>query len=465
MAALLLVSGLRRRRAHMRVRGRELRDVIVVGGGFGGLTAVRALAGAPARVTLLDRCNHHLFQPLLYQVATAALNPGDITAPLRSVLRNQANVEVMLAEVAAVEPDAQTVLLTDGTRLPYDYLVLAAGTTHSYFGHEDWELLAQGLKSIEDAVEIRRRILLAFERAEREKDPTRRRHYLNFVIVGGGPTGVELAGAISEIARHTLLSDFKHIDPESARVILVEGAPRLLPSYSEPVSTAARNQLERLGVAVHTGERVTTIDEGGVTIGERERVPARTVLWGAGVAAVPLARSLGVPLDRAGRVKVNRDLTVPGHPEIMVVGDLAAVEQAGGATVPGLAPAAIQEGRHAAQNVRRAIEGKPRLAFRYWDKGSLATIGRAAAVAQVGRFHFSGLPAWLAWLVIHIYFIIGFRNRVAVMLQWAWSYATFRRGSRLITDTAEQWRYIQERRAPAPPDAEPPAEPAGALPH
>jgi NADH:ubiquinone reductase (H+-translocating) len=431
-------------------RSASLPHVVIVGGGFGGLEAARALEGAPVRVTLVDRRNHHLFQPLLYQVATAALNPADISAPIRHVLRAQRNAEVVLAEVVAVEPGARRLRLADGA-IPYDFLVVATGATHSYFGNERWAPLAPGLKTVEDALEIRRRILLAFERAERETDPIARDALLTFVIVGAGPTGVELAGALSEIARHTLTRDFRHIAPESARVILVEALPTVLPAYPHRLQGAARRQLERLGVEVRTGAKVTRIDAEGVTVGD-ERIPARTVLWGAGVAASPLARTLGAPLDRAGRVEVLPDLTLPGHPEIAVVGDLAAVRQEDGAPVPGVAPAAMQEGRHAAENVVRTLAGRPRRPFRYRDKGSLATIGRAAAVARVGGLEFSGLAAWLAWLLVHVFFLIGFRNRVAVMLQWAWSYVTFSRGARLITDTAEQWRLVADRRAPAPPD-------------
>jgi NADH dehydrogenase len=431
---------------------------VIVGAGFGGLTAARALDGAPVRVIVVDRRNHHLFQPLLYQVATAALNPADIAAPVRRVLRRQENAEVVLGEVTEVVPDRRLLRLDDGTELRYDFLVLAAGATHSYFGHEaDWAPLAPGLKTVEDAVEIRRRVLLAYELAEREPDPGFRRALLTFVVVGAGPTGVELAGALAEIARYSLAADFRHIKPESVRVVLIEAMPSVLPPYPPRLQAAARRQLERLGVEVRTGARVTRIDEAGVTVGD-ERIAARTVLWGAGVSASPIARSLGVSLDRAGRVEVLADLTVPGRPEIAVIGDLAAVAlRDGKGLVPGVAPAAIQEGAHAAENVRRALRGEPLLPFRYRDKGSLATIGRAAAVAQIGRAQFSGLPAWLAWLLVHIYFLIGFRNRVAVLLQWAWSYVTFDRGARLITDTAEQWRFIAERHAPPPPDLRPPA--------
>ena len=428
---------------------------MVVGAGFAGLEAARALARAPVRVTVVDRRNHHLFQPLLYQVATAALNPSDISAPIRAVLKAQENAEVILGEVAAIDSARRALRLADGGELGWDFLVLATGATHSYLGHDHWAPVAPGLKSVEDALEIRRRVLLAFERAEREPDEGARAALLTFAIVGAGPTGVELAGALAEIAARTLASDFRHIRPESARVILVEAAPRVLPSYPEKLSRAALRQLERLGVEVRTGARVTAIDEAGVSLGG-ERLPARTVLWAAGVAASPLARMLGAPLDRAGRARVNADLSVPGHPEIFVAGDLAAIGNERGEPVPGVAPAALQEGRHAARNVARLVRGDPTLPFRYRDKGLMATIGRAAAVARIGRLELSGLVAWLAWLLVHIFFLIGFRNRVAVILQWAWSYLTFKRGARLITDTAERWRLEAERRASSP-RLEPPA--------
>jgi NADH dehydrogenase len=415
----------------------ELPSVVVVGAGFAGLAAARALAGAPVRVAVVDRRNHHLFQPLLYQVATAALNPADIAQPIRRVLRRQGNAEVLLAEVTGVDLSRKRVLLADG-EIAYRQLILATGATHSYLGHPEWAAHAPGLKTVEDALEIRRRVLTAFERAEREPELQRQRASMTFVVVGAGPTGVELAGALAEIARRTLAADFRHIAPERSRVVLVEAAPRLLPAYPEELSASARRQLERLGVEVRTGAPVSRIDGGGVVAGG-ERLEAATVLWAAGVEASPLARSLGAPLDRAGRVRVDADLTVPGHPEVHVAGDLVFLEQ-DGKPVPGVAPAAIQEGRHAARNALRALRGEPRLPFRYRDKGLLATIGRGAAVAAVGRARLSGFPAWLAWLFVHIYFLIGFRNRLAVLLQWAWSYLTFERGARLITETAEQQR-------------------------
>ena len=443
-----------RRRRVQDLRGKQLPRVVIVGGGFAGLSAARTLRRAPVRVTVVDRRNHHLFQPLLYQVATAALNPADIAAPIRSVLRRQVNAEVVLGEVVDVDVARRRVRLADGAQLDYDHLVVATGATHSYFGRDDWAPLAPGLKSVEDALEIRRRVLVAFERAEREPDLQLRAALLTFVVVGGGPTGVELAGALAEIARHTLAADFRHIEPESARVVLIEALPALLPAYVPSLQEAARRQLQRLGVEVRTGTRVTAVDEEGLTAGG-EAIASRTVLWAAGVAASPLGRALGAPRDRSGRVEVLPDLTVPGHPEIAVVGDLAAARRANGTPVPGLAPAAIQAGRHAARNIARALAGKPRRPFRYLDKGTLATVGRAAAVADVRGLHFTGLVAWLLWLFVHLLFLVGFRNRVAVLLQWAWSYLTFRRGARLITDTAEQWRFIADRRAPAPPDAGP----------
>ncbi|HYF01695.1 MAG TPA: NAD(P)/FAD-dependent oxidoreductase [Planctomycetota bacterium] len=401
--------------------------VVVVGGGFGGLYAVRQLARAPVRVTLVDRRNHHLFQPLLYQVATAALNPADIARPLRSILRRQANAAVLLGEAVRVEPDRRTLVLTDG-EMTYDVLVLATGATHSYFGKDAWARDAPGLKTLEDALDMRRRILLAFEEAERTEDDGHRKALLTFVVVGGGPTGVELAGAVSEIARHTLKRDFRRIDPRQARVILLEGAPRVLLAYPEALSDSARTQLERTGVEVRTGAMVTAVDAEGVTAGG-ERIPARTVLWAAGVQASPLARSLGAPLDRSGRVAVTAELTVPGRPEIYVIGDLASVPG-----VPGVAPAAIQMGRHAGMNIARAAAGEPLRPFVYKDKGLLATIGRGKAVALLGKLQVKGLVAWLLWLAVHIFFLIGFRNRVWVLFGWAWAFLTWQRGARLITE-------------------------------
>ncbi|MFN0089746.1 MAG: NAD(P)/FAD-dependent oxidoreductase [Acidimicrobiales bacterium] len=417
--------------------GRQDADrVVIVGGGFGGLFAAKALAGAPVRVTLLDRRNHHLFQPLLYQVATAGLNPSDIAYPIRSILRRQANATVLLGEVAAVNPDRRTVLLTDGDELEYDHLIVATGATHAYFGNDHWAEHAPGLKTIEDALEIRRRVLTAFEAAEREHDPRRRQALLSFVVIGGGPTGVELAGAISEIALRTLVRDFRSIDPSTARVVLVEGLDRILSTYPPSLSGKAVAQLRRLGVEVRTSCRVTVVDGGGVdtTAG---RIEAGTVVWAAGVAASPLARHLGAPLDRAGRVPVAPDLSVPGHPEILVIGDLAAAIQPDGQPAPGVAPAAMQGGRHAAAVVRADLAGRPRPVFRYRDKGALATIGRASAVADFGPGRrFSGFPAWVLWWLVHLLYLIGFRSRLLVWFGWAWQWLTFQRGARLITGSA-----------------------------
>ncbi|TMA28643.1 MAG: NAD(P)/FAD-dependent oxidoreductase [Deltaproteobacteria bacterium] len=407
----------------------------MVGGGFGGLYAARALRRAPAAVTLADRSNHHLFQPLLYQVATAALSPANIAVALRRVLRRQRNVSVVMAEAVAVDLRRKRVELQGGA-LDYDYLVLATGATHSYFGHDDWAAHAPGLKTLDDALEIRRRMLLSYEAAERETDPDRREALLTFVVVGGGPTGVELAGALAEIARHVLLRDFRRIDPAAARVVLVEAGPRLLPAFPADLSQAALERLQRMGVQVRLGIAVTGIDGRGVALGA-ERIESRCVLWAAGVQASPLARSLGVPLDRAGRVPVEPDLSVPGAPEVFAIGDLAAMKMPDGRPVPGVAPAAIQSGRHAARNIRRLLRGEKTEPFRYLDKGSLATIGRAAAVAQIGRLHLSGFIAWVLWLVVHILTLIGFRNRFIVLIEWAVVYLRYERGARLITGGAQ----------------------------
>ena len=425
--------------------------VVVVGAGFGGLRAAQRLRHAPARVTVLDRRNHHLFQPLLYQVATAALNPSDIAAPIRRILRRQINTTVLLAEVTAIDLAAKRVALGEG-HVAYDYLVLAAGAVDAYFGHDAWATHAPGLKTLDDAVDIRARVLLAFEAAERATDERERADWLTFVVIGGGPTGVELAGALTEIARHTLARDFRRFDPRQARVLLLEGGPRLLAAYSEASSASAERQLERLGVTVRTGTMVGDIDASGVTVGDGERIAARTVLWAAGVRAAPLGASLGVPLDRAGRVRVERDLSIPGHPEAFVVGDLCAFEQ-DGRQVPGVAPAAMRQGEHAAANVVRLLDGKPTQPFTYRDKGSLATIGRAAAVAEIGPIRLSGLLAWLAWLGIHVFFLIGFRNRALVLFEWSWAYLTYQRGARLITERIyDAWRAL--RRPASNEDAE-----------
>jgi len=375
---------------------------------------------------VLDRTNHHLFTPLLYQVATAGLSAPSIAGPIRHILAGQRNTTVLLGEAKEILRDERQVLLEDGARLGYDYLVVATGTTHSYFGHDGWAPFAPGLKTLDDALEIRRRVLLAFERAERESDAARRAAWLTFVVVGGGATGVELAGTFAEIARHTLRGEFRRIDPHSARVMLVEGTGRVLPAYPADLSRKAQLQLERLGVSVWPGRMVTGVDADGVQMGS-ERLSARTVIWAAGVAASPLGASLGAPLDRAGRVRVEPDLSVPGHPQIYVAGDLAAVEG-----VPGIAPAAKQMGSHSARNILRAIRGETTRAFRYRDYGQLATIGRNAAVAMLGKVKLSGFPAWLVWLVAHIYFLINFRNRLIVMIDWGWAYLTYQRYARII---------------------------------
>jgi NADH dehydrogenase len=405
--------------------------VVIVGGGFGGLNAARALRRAPVRVTLVDRRNHHLFQPLLYQVATAALSPADIAYPLRSVLSRQANAAVLLADAVGIDRAKRELVLSDG-RLPFDYLVIATGARHAYFGHDDWEAHAPGLKSLEDALDVRRRILLAFERAERETDETRRRALLTFVIVGAGPTGVELAGAIGEIARRSLVGDFRAIDPRKARILVLEAGPRILPSFPEELARKAERALHRLGVEVAPGRAVTAVEEGAVVTGG-VRVPTETVVWAAGVQGSTLANSLDVPRDRAGRVLVERDLSIPGDPRIFVVGDLAAFLHQTGAPLPGVAPVAIQQGRYAARAIARDLASKPRTDFRYRDKGGLAVIGRGQAVADLGSLRLSGLVAWLAWAFVHILFLVGFRNRALVLLEWAWYYVTDQRGARLIT--------------------------------
>jgi NADH dehydrogenase len=405
--------------------------VVIVGGGFAGLWAARALAGDGVRITLVDRGNHHLFQPLLYQVATAGLTAPDIAAPLRHILRRQANATVLMGTVVAIDADARRLRLEDGSTLDYDALLLASGATHAYFGRDEWAAHAPGLKTLDDALHIRRRILSAFERAEGEPDPGTRRALLTFAIVGGGPTGVELAGTLAEIARHTLASEFRRIDPRSARVLLLEAGPRVLSTFPESLSARARRHLEQLGVEVRTGGAVEAIDATGLQCAG-ERIEARTVLWAAGVAASPLGRMLGVPLDRAGRVQVAPDLSVPGRPGVFVAGDLAALARPDGRPVPGVAPAAKQMGRHVAGAIRAHLAGRAAHAFRYRDYGNLATIGRMAAVVDLGRARLSGAPAWWFWLLAHVFFLIGFRNRIAVLLDWTWSYWTYQRAARII---------------------------------
>jgi NADH dehydrogenase len=457
--------------------------VVIIGAGFAGLYAAKALGQAPVSVTVLDRRNHHLFQPMLYQVATAALNPSDIANPIRSILRRQRNTEVLLGDVAAIDVEAREVLLADGVGVKYDYLIVAPGARHSYFGHDEWETLAPGLKSLEDALEIRKRVLLAFEYAERETDPARQQAYLTFVIVGGGPTGVELAGALAEIRRYALRRDFRQINPRAARVILVEAGPRLLPSYPETLSERAASELRRLGVEVRPGTMVTDVRPWSVKAGGSS-ISTRTVLWAAGNLASPLLKTLCCPLDRQGRAIVEPDCSIPGHPEVFVLGDAAHYAHGTDAPLPGICPVAIQQGEYAARVIRAEVTGgraeesfaespegraareqggtATREPFSYWDKGQLAVIGRGHAVAEIGRLHFGGFVAWLAWIFVHIFFLIGFRNRVMVLIEWAFSYLTYHRGARLIT--GEVGRGDPAR--PASPLAAPPVEsgPATAVP-
>ena len=405
--------------------------VVIVGSGFGGLLAARTLARYPVKITLVDRQNFHTFQPLLYQVATAGLSPAEIAAPIRWILRDRRNVEVLMAEVQDFDLARKVVRLADG-EIAYDYLIVAAGASHAYFGHDEWEPFAPGLKTIEDALELRRRVLLAFELAERQAAKGKEQVQLNFVVVGGGPTGVELAGTLAEIARKALANEFRTIDPQKTRIMLLEGGPRVLPTYPEDLSRSAEEQLRRLGVEVHTSMLVTNVTPGAVHMGDTQ-LPAAVTLWAAGVAASPLGKKLGAPVDRAGRVLVNPDLSLPGHPEVFVIGDLAALKDKNGKWLPGVAPVAMQEGKATARNIGAELEGEARKNFHYFNKGNLATIGRAAAVAEFGKIHISGFLAWLAWLFVHIFFLIGFRNRIIVLVQWAWSYFTYERAARLIT--------------------------------
>ena len=409
----------------------KLPRVVIVGAGFGGLEAAKKLACEKVQLIVIDRTNYHLFQPLLYQVATAALSPADIAAPVRAILHKCKNVEVMLAEVQSVDVNKRMVQAGD-LHLSYDYLILATGARHSYFGHPEWERLAPGLKSLEDAVEIRRRILLAFEYAEKISDPTTRAAAMTFVIVGGGPTGVEIAGAIAEIARYTLARDFRHIDPSSARVVLIESEPQVLAAFPEDLRVSAMKQLRDLGVEIRTGVRATDLTEDGLKVGN-EFIPCRVKIWAAGNNASFVGKSLGVAVDRVGRVVVQEDLTIPGHPEVQVIGDLANFTGKDGNPLPGVSPVAMQQGRHAARNILGMIEGRKPQRFWYFDKGSMATIGRNKAVADLHLLHLSGLSAWVAWLFVHILFLVGFRNRVVVLFQWAWAYFTFNKGARLIT--------------------------------
>jgi NADH dehydrogenase len=408
--------------------------IVIIGGGFAGLTAARTLRTADADVTLLDRTNHHLFQPLLYQVATAVLAPSDISSPIRWLLRKQKNTTVLMAEVDHVDVAERRVVADEGrVSVPYDYLVIASGARHAYFGHDEWEPYAPGLKSLEDALQIRYRFLRAFEEAEKASDAEAQAGWLHFVIVGGGPTGVELAGILPDIAHHSMLDDFRHFDPRSTTITLLEGGPRLLTSFDEKLASRARRDLESLGVNVRTNAAVTRIEPDAVYVGD-ERIPTRTVLWAAGNQASPLARSLGAPLDRQGRVQVLPDLSVPGHPEIFVAGDLAAVSEENGTPVPAVAPAATQMGKTAAKNIRRLLDDLPTEKFKYRDKGNLATIGRYRAIAEIGRFDLTGQFAWWFWLFIHLMYLATFRNRLSVLIEWAYSYMTYQRGSRILTE-------------------------------
>jgi NADH dehydrogenase len=416
--------------------------VVIIGAGFGGLEAAKKLCREAVRVTVVDRTNYHLFQPLLYQVATAALSPADIAAPVRAVLSKCKNMEVILAEVQSIDVNAKKVKTVDG-ELDYDYLIVAAGARHSYFGHPEWEKLAPGLKSLEDAVEIRRRILMAFEYAEKISDESARRAAMTFVIIGGGPTGVEMAGAITEIARYTLAKDFRHIDPSQARVILIEGEPRVLAAFPEDLQISAMKQLAALGVEVRTGIHATNLSEQGLQVGD-EFIPCRVKIWAAGNNASFVGQSLGAPIDRVGRVLVNKDLTIPNRPEVQVIGDLANFSHQTGEPLPGVSPVAMQQGRHAARNILAMIDDRKPQRFWYFDKGSMATIGRNKAVADLKLVHLSGIPAWLAWLFIHVIFLVGFRNRFAVLFQWAWAYFSFNKGARLITRN-----FQSEQRPPA----------------
>jgi NADH:ubiquinone reductase (H+-translocating) len=407
----------------------EKKKIVVIGGGFAGLWAVRKLRKAPVEVTLIDRSNHHLFQPLLYQVATAGLAAPSIAAPLRHILRDQRNATVVMGEVKRIDPATRTVALQD-REISYDYLLVASGATHAYFGRDQWERFAPGLKTLDDAFVVRRRVLSAFERAETAKDEAERDACLTFAVIGAGPTGAELAGTLAEIARHTLAGDFRNIDSRKARVLLIEAGPRVLATFTETLSAKARQQLERLGVEVHTGKPVTDIGDGYLVFGD-QRIAARTILWAAGVAASPLGKQLGAETDRAGRVRVAPDLSLPAHPEIFVAGDLASLE-ADGKPVPGVAPAAKQMGATAAHNILARLAGKATQPFHYTDFGALATIGRHSAIAQLPKLRFSGALAWWFWLVLHIYFLIGFRSRLIVLINWAWAYFTYARGARII---------------------------------
>jgi len=429
--------------------------VVIVGGGFGGLTAAQALESAPVRVTLVDRTNHHTFQPLLYQVAMAGLSPAEIAQPIRAILSRQSNATVLMAEVKGVDPERRRVLLTDGSFIDWDFLIVACGATTSYFGHEDWAAVAPGLKSIEDAVEIRQRVLLSFELAEREDDARRRDRLLSFVVIGGGPTGVELAGALAELSKFVLDRDFRRIDPASSRVLLIEAGPRVLPSFPDDLAESAASQLRELGVIVRTGARVSSIEGDRVRLAPTspadagELIPCSLVLWAAGIRANPLTATLGAKLDGSGRALVQEDLSIPGQPRVFVIGDAARRDGKDGKPLPGVSPVAMQQARTVARSIRRAIVGRDTLPFTYFDKGTMATIGRRRAVAMVDRMHMSGFLAWLAWLLVHIWYLIGFRSRLVVMITWAWSYFTYRRGARLITGYAHAPGTRPAARAPS----------------
>lgn len=431
--------------------------VVIIGGGFGGLWAAKALANEPVQVTLIDRKNHHVFQPLLYQVATAVLSPGEIASPIRRILHRAENVEVILGEAQSFDKDGQTVTLADGAVVDYDYLIVAAGARHAYFGHDEWETAAPGLKTLEDAVEIRRRVLLAFELAESEAYLSGHQKELNFVIVGGGPTGVELAGAVADIARKALANDFKAIDTRKARVMLFEGSDKILGTFAAELSQSALKQLESLGVEVHLNSFVKQIESGRVQVGDNW-IECDVVLWATGVAASPLGKALGMPIDKAGRVFVQKDCSLEGYKNIFVIGDMASLKQENGDPVPGVSPAAMQMGEATAANILRELKGKPRQDFKYVDKGTMATIGRRKAIADIKGWHFKGFVAWLMWLFLHVMFLIGFRNRIAVLTEWFWAYLTRERSARLITGDADDLRdalnFLEAARADAPPVAE-----------
>lgn len=417
----------------------EHKKIVIIGGGFGGLWAANALANKAVDVTLIDRKNHHVFQPLLYQVATAVLSPGEIAQPIRRILHKAKNIEVILGEVTAFDKANNKVVLSDGSQIGYDYLIVAAGARHSYFGNDNWESCAPGLKTLEDAVEIRSRVLLAFELAERDAYLTGEQRELNFVVVGGGPTGVELAGAIADIARQALAKDFRAIDTRMTRVILFEGSDRVLGTFASDLSESAKSQLEQIGVEVRLNSFVAEIDQGRVRVGD-EWIDCDVVLWATGVAASPLGKSLGAETDNAGRVLVEKDLSVKGFPNIFVVGDMAFLLQENGEPVPGVSPAAMQMGTLTAKNILGELKGKPRADFTYWDKGTMATIGRSKAIAQAAGMKFKGFIAWMMWLFLHVFFLIGFRSRLVVMFEWFWAYLTRERSARLITGDAEDLR-------------------------